>query len=70
MKSKKKSVAAAAISALLALAGPVWSQDTGGSTARQGRKIHRRLASGKKATKRRRHRHRQGRRTTTTPPPK
>jgi hypothetical protein len=71
MKSKKKPLAAAAISALLALAGTVSAQATGGSTDKQsgtGRKgrSHRRYSvesgkkhyrsdSGKRATKIRRH---------------
>ena len=64
MKSKKKPLVAAAMSALLALASSPSAQATGGSTDKHpGRKVHRRvekkgakyrrgrLESGKKATK-------------------
>jgi hypothetical protein len=70
MKSKKKPLVAAAISALLTLAGSASAQNTGDSTDRHtgtGRKVHRRvekkgaryrngrLESGKKASKIARH---------------
>jgi hypothetical protein len=58
MKSKKKPLVAAAISALLALAGSASAQATGGSSDKQagtGRKGRIHLRSGKKATKIRRH---------------
>jgi hypothetical protein len=67
MKSKKKPLVAAAISALLALAGSVSAQGTGGSTDRHagtGRKVHRSLERGKKGAKVRRHRLASGKKAT------
>jgi len=75
MKSKRKPLTAAAIGALLVLAGSTASAQAGGGST--GRKI--RSESGKKATKYRRHRrhgHKGGKKGkkssggSTTPPPK